>query len=131
MPSLPTTPGNCIRCWSAAEKPATLFRATRFWRTSPLLPSDTLTFRAYIVFRWSAIWTAYCRQCFLERSPPARIELPTGNRYFWRVSVNTPNFSINEEEVHLLLRAGRQSVANLIRNEHQHVAAHSLAEGAR
>jgi signal transduction histidine kinase len=51
--------------------------------------SDTSTFRASIVFRWSAIWTAYCRQCFLERSPPARNELSTGNRYFWQVSVNT------------------------------------------
>src|SRR5882757_5766457 len=89
MPSLPTTPGNCIRCWSAAEKPATLFRATRFWRTLPLLPSDTSTFRGFIAFRWSAIWTASYPH-FLNSWPPVRNELSTGNRYFWHVWVNTP-----------------------------------------
>lgn len=50
--------------------------------------------------------------------------IPTG-------AVASTNFSINEKEVHLLLRAGRQSVADLIRNEHQHVAPHLLADGAR
>src|SRR5258708_2813508 len=90
MPSWPTTLGNCIRCWSEAEKPANRFRATRFWRTSPQLRSDTSTFRGFIAFRWSAIWTASYRQCSLERSPPAQNDLSTGNRYFWRVLVNTP-----------------------------------------
>jgi hypothetical protein len=28
----------------------------------PHLPSDTSTFRAFIAFRWSAIWTASYRQ---------------------------------------------------------------------
>src|ERR1700680_1905292 len=93
MPSLPTTPGNRIRCWSAAEKPASLFRATRFWRTSPLLPSDTSTFRAFIVFRWSAILVGFYRQYAVKRSPPERNDLSTGNRYFWRVSVNTPCYA--------------------------------------
>jgi hypothetical protein len=41
-------------------------------------------------FRWSAIWTASYRQGSLEKSPPARNKLSTGNRYFWQVSVNTP-----------------------------------------
>jgi hypothetical protein len=77
----------------AAEKPASLFRATRFWRTSPLLPSDTSTFRAFIAFRWSAILVGFYRQYAVKRSPPERNDLSTGNRYFWRVSVNTPGIS--------------------------------------
>jgi len=66
------------------------FRATRFWRTSPLSRSVTSTFRVFIAFRWSAILVGFYPQFPAKRSPPARNDLSTRNRYFWQVSVNTP-----------------------------------------
>src|SRR5450631_1355215 len=92
MPSSPTTPGNYIRCWNEAGKPADRFRAPKSWRTSPPLPSDTSIFRGSIVFLWSAIWTASYSQC-LKSWPPERNQLSTGNRYFWHVRVNTPELA--------------------------------------
>jgi predicted acylesterase/phospholipase RssA len=52
------------------------------------------------------------------------VMIPTGK-------VSSTNFSIDEKDVNLLLESGRQSVTDLIRNEHQHVAAHVFTDGAR
>src|ERR1700677_1820224 len=90
MPSSPTTPGNYIKCWNEAGKPADRFRAPTSWRTLPPLPSDTSIFRGSTVFRWSVIWIVCSRPRFLRRSPSAGNDLSTGNRYFWHGSVNTP-----------------------------------------
>jgi hypothetical protein len=40
--------------------------------------------------------TGFYHQYAVKRSPPERNDLSTGNRYFWRVSVNTPNNAARE-----------------------------------
>jgi predicted acylesterase/phospholipase RssA len=52
------------------------------------------------------------------------VTIPTGR-------VSSTNFAIDEKDVNFLLDSGRRSVVELIRNEHQHVAAHLFADGAR